>query len=185
MIVVDTNVIAYLILAGTHTVKARNAFHRDPDWVAPVLWRSEFCNVLAQYMHKDQMSIGQALEFMDEAETLIQGREYKVSYQRVLGLTADSRCSAHDCEFLVFHPTLLTGEQPPYPLLASSSPPLGVILSDIPFGQTAAKLSECLLLQTVERAPTQAEPRPCYSRPVAHNRGAFFRSETVACPLCL
>ena len=69
MIVVDTNVIAYLILAGTHTMKARKAFHKDPDWAAPNLWRSEFCNVLAQYMHRDQMSIGQALEFMDEEST--------------------------------------------------------------------------------------------------------------------
>ena len=101
MIVVDTNVIAYLILAGTHTMKARKAFHRDPDWAAPILWRSEICNVLTQYMHRDQLSIAQALEFMIEAETLIQGREYKVSSQRVLRLTANSRCSAYDCEFLV------------------------------------------------------------------------------------
>ena len=39
MIVVDTNVIAYLTLAGTHTMKARKAFHRDPDWAAPNLSR--------------------------------------------------------------------------------------------------------------------------------------------------
>lgn len=101
MIVVDTNVIAYLILAGTHTMKARKAYRRDPDWAAPILWRSEICNVLTQYMHRDQLSIAQALEFMIEAETLIQGREYKVSSQRVLRLTANSRCSAYDCEFLV------------------------------------------------------------------------------------
>ena len=101
MIVVDTNVIAYLSLAGTHTMKARKAYRRDPDWAAPILWRSEICNVLTQYMHRDQLSIAQALEFMIEAETLIQGREYKVSSQRVLRLTANSRCSAYDCEFLV------------------------------------------------------------------------------------
>lgn len=97
---VDTNVIAYLLLAGTHTAEAQNAFRKDPDWAAPILWRSEFRNVLAQYLHKDQMTVPQALEFMDEAETLMQGREYQVSSQRVLALTANSRCSACDCEFL-------------------------------------------------------------------------------------
>lgn len=97
---VDTNVIAYLLLAGTHTAEAQNAFRKDPDWAAPILWRSEFQNVLAQYVHKDQMTVPQALEFMDEAETLMQGREYQVSSQRVLALTANSRCSAYDCEFM-------------------------------------------------------------------------------------
>ena len=134
MIVVDTNVIAYLILVGTHTMKARKAYHRDPDWAAPILWQSEFCNVLAQYMHRDQMSIPQALEFMDEAETLIQGREYKVSIQRVLGLTANSRCSAYDCEFLVL------AEDLGLPLVTSDSkvlkefPARAVALSDFAEG---------------------------------------------------
>jgi len=100
VIVVDTNVISYLFFAGTHTAKAEGVFRKDPDWAAPILWRSEFRNVLAQYLHRDQMSVGEAIEFMDEAETLMQGREYRVSSQRVLALTANSRCSAYDCEFV-------------------------------------------------------------------------------------
>ena len=101
MIVVDTNVIAYLLLPGSHTANAQAAFLKDPDWSAPILWRSEFRNVLAMYLRKGDMSVDLAMRVMEDAETLMQGSEYHVSSARVLQLTADSTCSAYDCEFVV------------------------------------------------------------------------------------
>ena len=50
MIVVDTNVIAYLFLPGEYTPLAERLLQKDPDWVAPVLWRSELRNVFALYV---------------------------------------------------------------------------------------------------------------------------------------
>ena len=100
MIVVDTNVIAYLLLPGTHTAKAQAAFLKDPDWAAPILWRSEFRNVLAMYLRNGGMSVELAMQAMEDAETLLQGSEYHVPSARVLQLTADSTCSAYDCEFV-------------------------------------------------------------------------------------
>ena len=45
MIVVDSNVLAYLYLPGEHTAEAEALLVREPDWAAPVLWRSEFRNI--------------------------------------------------------------------------------------------------------------------------------------------
>ena len=38
---------------------------------------------------------------MQQAEALLQGREYEVSSRRVLDLVMPPRCSAYDCELVV------------------------------------------------------------------------------------
>ncbi|HUW30348.1 MAG TPA: type II toxin-antitoxin system VapC family toxin, partial [Planctomycetota bacterium] len=63
MIVVDTNLIAYLLLGGEKTPGARSVFERDPKWAAPLLWRSEFRSVLAMFMRKGKLTTEKAMEF--------------------------------------------------------------------------------------------------------------------------
>ncbi|MGX2039789.1 hypothetical protein ACWJKU_06595 [Methylocaldum sp. MU1018] len=46
MILVDTNLLAYLLLPTPHAAKAEAVLIRDPNWFAPLLIHSEFCNVL-------------------------------------------------------------------------------------------------------------------------------------------
>ena len=52
MIVADTNIISYLLLPTTYSDSADTLYKKDPDWVAPTLWKSEFRNVLALYLKK-------------------------------------------------------------------------------------------------------------------------------------
>lgn len=100
MIVVDTNIISYLYLTSDRSVQAEQALIRDSQWVAPLLWRSEFRSVLALYIRRGLLVIDDALEVMNEAVGLMQGREYDVDSRRVLSLVASSACSAYDCEFV-------------------------------------------------------------------------------------
>jgi len=100
VIVVDTNIIASLYVTGERSNQAEEALIKDPVWVAPVLWRSEFRNVLATYLHQDVISLKDARQMMSEAETLLYGGEYEVVTAEVLRLTASSTCSAYDCEFV-------------------------------------------------------------------------------------
>ena len=37
MIVVDSNVVAYLYLPGDHTARAEELLEKEPDWVTPLL----------------------------------------------------------------------------------------------------------------------------------------------------
>jgi predicted nucleic acid-binding protein len=100
MIVVDTNVIAYLLIAGQYTESARAALQRDPEWAAPLLWRSEFRNVLALYLRQKELSLRHALALQEAAEELLTGREHMVASPEVLTLANKSGRSTYDCEFI-------------------------------------------------------------------------------------
>jgi predicted nucleic acid-binding protein len=100
MIVVDTNVVAYLFLRGEFAARAEAWLKSDRDWVAPMLWRSEFRNVLAGCLRRKQLTFESALEIQHEAQALLIGNEHEVDSRHVLELVRDSDCSAYDCEFV-------------------------------------------------------------------------------------
>ena len=100
MIVVDTNVVAYLYLESELTARAEAQLKIDPDWVVPVLWRSEFRNILAGAIRRKMLTFDEARRVLAEAESLLAGGEHEVGSQQVLELVRDSDCSAYDCEFI-------------------------------------------------------------------------------------
>lgn len=100
MIVVDSNILAYLYLPTAFTDRAEALLREDPDWAAPVLWRSEFRNILAGYMRRKALTLDQARAIQAEAEGLMAGNEHDVDSGRVLELVSQGDCSAYDCEFV-------------------------------------------------------------------------------------
>ena len=99
MIAVDSNVLAYLYLPSEHTAAAEALLERDADWAAPLLWRSEFRNILAGCIRRKAISFEQASRLQSAAEKLLEGSEYEIDSLSVLELVRDSDCSAYDCEF--------------------------------------------------------------------------------------
>lgn len=100
MIVVDSNILAYLYLPGDFTSQAEELLRQDPDWVAPALWRSEFRNILAGYLRRGTLTFEHAYSIQREAEALLRGQEYELDSYAVLDLVRSSECSAYDCEFV-------------------------------------------------------------------------------------
>ena len=100
MIVVDSNVLAYLYLPGEYTAAAEALLEQDSDWAAPILWRSEFRNILAGYLRRKAITFEQANSLQREAESLLEGAEFELESIAVLELVRDSDCSAYDCEFI-------------------------------------------------------------------------------------
>jgi predicted nucleic acid-binding protein len=100
MIVVDTNVIGYLFLSSEQSLLAERALQKVSKWAAPILWRSELCNVLARYVRRNLIALEQAQRIMNAALELLRGQEYAVSSYEVLRLASESKCSAYDCEFI-------------------------------------------------------------------------------------
>ena len=100
MIVADTNTIAYLYLPTEQTDDVVALLHQDPHWIAPLLWRSEFRNVLALYVRKNIVDLNTAIEMQAQAERQLMDNEYSVNSMDVLTLAKESGCSAYDCEFV-------------------------------------------------------------------------------------
>ena len=100
MIVADTNLIAYLMIHSDFTPQAENIFEVDREWAAPLLWRSEFRNILARYLRRDDISFDEALSILQEAEDLIGDREFELSSVEILRLVRQPTCTAYDCEFV-------------------------------------------------------------------------------------
>lgn len=100
MIVVDTNIIASFYLPTDQTVHAEKLLAATPNWIAPILWRSEFRNVLALYMRKKMLTFDEAYAIQIEAESQFRDNEYELASHDVLTLVNTSECSAYDCEFV-------------------------------------------------------------------------------------
>ena len=100
MIVVDTNTIAYLYLPTDYTSDVEALLEKDPHWIAPLLWRSEFRNILALYIRKNLIDFDTALQMQCQAEKQLSNNEYDVNSTMVLALAQESGCSAYDCEFI-------------------------------------------------------------------------------------
>lgn len=106
MIVVDTNILAYLYLPGKFTTRAETLLRDHDQWAAPTLWRSEFRNILAGYMRRGAFELPHAIALQREAEALLAGSEHAVDSQAVLELVEQSDCSAYDCEFVALAQSL-------------------------------------------------------------------------------
>ncbi|MDR3089467.1 MAG: type II toxin-antitoxin system VapC family toxin [Desulfobulbaceae bacterium] len=100
MIVVDTNIVAYLYFPCVYTEAAIHLLEADPDWNAPLLWRSEFRNILTGYMRRGDLELEHACAIQTAAELLLVGAEHQGDSKQVLRLAHESNCSAYDCEFV-------------------------------------------------------------------------------------
>ena len=99
MIVADTNLIVYLFITGDQTALAQKVLDKDPYWIVPPLWRSEFRNVLASYIRRG-MTLVQAKQVMQNAMQTLEKRQVVPSEDEIFDLIANSNCTAYDCEFV-------------------------------------------------------------------------------------
>lgn len=105
-VVVDSNIIAYYWLPGSHTAQAIEVRRKTDEWFVPPLWRSEFRNILAGFLRQNSIDMDQARAVMRAAEGELADFEAEVNSLAVLDLVSQSRCSAYDCEFVALARTL-------------------------------------------------------------------------------
>ena len=100
MIVVETELIAGLYLPTEFTEIAEELYEKDPYWLAPFLWRSEFLSVVSIYLSKNLISLDKASEAVELAERQMKHREYRAVAYDVLEKAAESGFNTRDCEYI-------------------------------------------------------------------------------------
>ena len=100
MIVADTSLIASLMLSTPTTADAESVFKKDPEWVAPSLWRSEFRNVLATQIKVLGLPVEGAVALFEKAEEVVGEPDLAADTQNILLLAHAKKLSAYDAEYV-------------------------------------------------------------------------------------
>lgn len=99
MVLVDTNVLAYLMLEGDRTSAAQELFERDADWRSEAFIMVEFSNVLTTYVRTKVLSRDQGLKLLAGAEKLVPVLT-SVQNARALEVATQFGISASDARFV-------------------------------------------------------------------------------------
>jgi predicted nucleic acid-binding protein len=100
VLIIDTNVVAYLLIEGDYTAAARSLHRRDDDWRSEALIMVEFTNVLTASIAARRMDLVLAQRFLAAATSLLQGKLTSVPHDSVLSLAVQYRVTAYDARFL-------------------------------------------------------------------------------------
>ena len=108
MVVVDTNILAYLLIEGDRTRDAQALWARDPDWRSEAFVLVEFSNILATYQRMGALTRAQSHALLAEAETRLLGLVH-LPHLRALRVAEQFAVSAYDARFLGATQTLGAG----------------------------------------------------------------------------
>jgi predicted nucleic acid-binding protein len=99
MIVVDVNVIAYLMIDSPYTGEVQALYQRDPLWMVPDLWRHEFANVLRTNAAALDWSKDKATTILKQALEIFGRVTRPVPLEASLRLAIANGLSAYDAEY--------------------------------------------------------------------------------------
>jgi predicted nucleic acid-binding protein len=106
MIVVDTNILVYALMASDKTDAALAVEAKDADWVMPSVWRHEFINVLCVSAGCGRIELEDARSVWARAESLMEDFEQPVDFKKTLALATAHEVTGYDAQFVLLAQTL-------------------------------------------------------------------------------
>jgi predicted nucleic acid-binding protein len=100
MLLVDTNIVAYLLIDGDFSEAAQRLRKSDSDWRSEAFLMTEFTNVLAASIAVRRMTLPLAEDFLSKANTLLENKLTRVADTAALAIAVRFRVSAYDARFL-------------------------------------------------------------------------------------
>jgi predicted nucleic acid-binding protein len=99
VILVDTNILAYLMIEGDRTASAQELFERDSDWCSEGFVMVEFSNVIATYVRTGALRQAQGSRLLAEAQVHLPTLHNVVNAQ-ALEVAMQYAISAYDARFI-------------------------------------------------------------------------------------
>jgi predicted nucleic acid-binding protein len=99
VLLIDTNVLAYLLIEGDRTPAAQALYERDPDWRSEMFILVEFSNVLATYVRTHALTVEEGLALLARAQSLMPSLA-SASHAHALETAAQLRICAYDGRFI-------------------------------------------------------------------------------------
>ena len=99
MVLVDTNVLVYLLIEGDRTESAQTLYTSDPDWRSEVFILVEFSNVVATYVRTRALSLAKGKGLIAEAEARLPALP-NFPHMQALEIAAQFGISAYDARFI-------------------------------------------------------------------------------------
>lgn len=100
MIVVDVNVIIYLLTDTPHRSMAVRLYEQGSDWRVPPLWRHEMINVLGTLTRNDVLDREAAVQLWRNALDLFSDGEQQPDMAQALALAVDQGISVYDAQYV-------------------------------------------------------------------------------------
>jgi predicted nucleic acid-binding protein len=99
VVLVDTNILAYLIIEGDRTAAAQKLFERDSDWCSEAFVMVEFSNLLATYVRTKTLTQAQGTRLLTEAQALV-STLHSMTNTQALETAMQYEISAYDARFI-------------------------------------------------------------------------------------
>jgi len=100
MLVVDANVVAYLLVAGEKTEQARELWEKDRDWHAPRLLYYELANVFTRLVKQAVTTPAEGRAGLESALGLVRLLDTDPSPARILEIASRLEISGYDACYL-------------------------------------------------------------------------------------
>jgi predicted nucleic acid-binding protein len=100
LIVVDTNIVAYLLLKGARTAQAEAVRARNAQWRVPALFPHEWINVLTAHVRANLLDRDTAARTYRRGMSMVQIDAQPVDAITILNLHLLTGRSSYDCEFI-------------------------------------------------------------------------------------
>lgn len=106
MIVVDANIVIYLVYETSLSPSARQAYQADPDWIVPELWEAEVLNGLMNELRAGHIRLEDAVQAAANAASLMAGKVHRCDRTAVLRTADEAQLTAYDAYYVVLARTL-------------------------------------------------------------------------------